>query len=77
MKKCIRCGTEMKENCGIKVQGGGYGIVRSAVYLKQICCVKTGYLKNQTKGGMPDRKKYVSLFAGEKISIFSFYMDKI
>ena len=27
MRKCIRCGTEMKENCGIKVQGGGYGIV--------------------------------------------------
>ena len=27
MRKCIRCGTEMKENCGIKVQGVGYGIV--------------------------------------------------
>ena len=27
MRKCIRCGTEMKENCGIKVQGAGYGIV--------------------------------------------------
>ena len=27
MRKCIRCGTEMKGNCGIKVQGGGYGIV--------------------------------------------------
>ena len=27
MRKCIRCGTDMLENCGIKVQGGGYGIV--------------------------------------------------
>ena len=27
MRKCIRCGTEMIENCGIKVQGAGYGIV--------------------------------------------------
>lgn len=30
MRKCIRCGTEMKENCTIKVQGAGYGIVMSA-----------------------------------------------
>lgn len=29
MRKCIRCGTEMKENCTIKVQGAGYGIVMS------------------------------------------------
>ena len=27
MRECIRCGIEMMENCGIKVQGGGYGIV--------------------------------------------------
>lgn len=27
MRTCIRCGAEMVENCGIKVQGGGYGIV--------------------------------------------------
>lgn len=26
MRKCIRCGTDMKENYGIKVQSGGYGI---------------------------------------------------
>ena len=26
MRKCIRCETEMKENCAIKVQGVAYGI---------------------------------------------------
>lgn len=30
MRECIRCGTEMRENCGIKVEGAGYGIVLSA-----------------------------------------------
>lgn len=29
MRKCIRCNTEMKEDCTIKVQGAGYGIVMS------------------------------------------------
>ena len=29
MRKCLRCGTEMKENCTIKVEGEGYGIVMS------------------------------------------------
>lgn len=29
MRKCIRCGTDMKEGCSIKVQGTGYGIVMS------------------------------------------------
>ena len=27
MRTCIRCGTKMIEDCGIKVQGAGYGIV--------------------------------------------------
>lgn len=27
MRTCIRCGIEMKENCGIKVQRAGYGLV--------------------------------------------------
>lgn len=27
MRKCIRCGAEMKEECGIRVEGTGYGIV--------------------------------------------------
>lgn len=26
MRKCIRCGSDMKENCAIKVEGAGYGI---------------------------------------------------
>ena len=26
MRKCIRCGNEMKENCAIKVEGAVYGI---------------------------------------------------
>ena len=30
MRKCIRCGSEMKENCAIKIEGGGYGIVLSS-----------------------------------------------
>lgn len=29
MRKCLRCGTEMKENCTIKIQGSGNGIVLS------------------------------------------------
>ena len=29
MRICIRCGTEMKEDCTIKIQGAGYGIVMS------------------------------------------------
>ena len=29
MRKCIRCGREMKEGCTIKVEGAGYGIVMS------------------------------------------------
>ncbi len=32
MRKCIRCGTDMKEGCTIKAEGGGYGIVNSNVY---------------------------------------------
>ena len=27
MRKCIRCQTEMIENCSIRVEGAGYGIV--------------------------------------------------
>lgn len=27
MRKCIRCQTNMIENCSIKVEGGAYGIV--------------------------------------------------
>lgn len=27
MRKCIRCGSEMKEDCEIKVEGFSYGIV--------------------------------------------------
>lgn len=29
MRKCIRCGADMKEDCTIKVEDGGYGIVMS------------------------------------------------
>ncbi len=27
MRKCVRCGCEMQEGRGIKVEGGGFGIV--------------------------------------------------
>ena len=27
MRKCLRCGAEMKENCDLRVQGAGYGLV--------------------------------------------------
>ncbi|MCR1900096.1 nucleic acid-binding protein [Irregularibacter muris] len=27
MRECLRCKTKMIENCSIKVEGGGYGIV--------------------------------------------------
>ena len=30
MRKCIRCGAEMQENCDIRVQGAGYGVVLSS-----------------------------------------------
>ena len=30
MRMCLRCVTEIKENCAIKVEGGGYGIVMSS-----------------------------------------------
>lgn len=29
MRRCLRCGSEMKEGCAIKVEGAGYGIVLS------------------------------------------------
>ena len=29
MRKCLRCGSEMKEGCAIKVEGAGCGIVLS------------------------------------------------
>ena len=29
MRECIRCGSEMKDNCAIKIEGAGYGIVMS------------------------------------------------
>lgn len=27
MRKCIRCGFQMVENCSVKVEGAGYGMV--------------------------------------------------
>ena len=30
LRKCIRCGNEMKENCGLKVKGASYGIVMTS-----------------------------------------------
>ncbi len=27
MRKCVRCNSTMVEGCGIKITGGGYGIV--------------------------------------------------
>ncbi|MDY4079253.1 MAG: nucleic acid-binding protein [Clostridium sp.] len=30
MRKCIRCGSEMRENCAIKIEGSAYGIVMSS-----------------------------------------------
>ena len=30
MRTCIRCGSDMKEGCAIKIEGGGNGIVLSA-----------------------------------------------
>ena len=29
MRKCLRCGAEMKENCDLRVHGAGYGVVLS------------------------------------------------
>lgn len=30
MRKCLRCGGEVREGCAVKVAGAGYGIVLSA-----------------------------------------------
>ena len=30
MRKCICCGSEMRENCAVKIEGQGYGIVLSS-----------------------------------------------
>ena len=30
MRKCIRCGAEMVENCDIRVEGAGNGVVLAA-----------------------------------------------
>ena len=30
MRKCIRCGSIMKENCAVKVEGAGYRIILSS-----------------------------------------------
>lgn len=30
MRKCIRCGNEMREDCAIRIEGGGYGIILSS-----------------------------------------------
>lgn len=30
MRKCLRCGAQMREGCAIKVAGAGYGIVLSS-----------------------------------------------
>lgn len=61
MRKCIRCGADMKENCAIKVEGAGYGIVLSSNKLfggrmgkpKVAICPKCGevsiYLENLEK----------------------------
>ena len=27
MRKCVRCGADMVENCGVKVKGAAYGLV--------------------------------------------------
>ena len=29
MRKCLRCGAEMREGCTVKVEGAGYGVVLS------------------------------------------------
>ncbi len=34
MRECIRCKAEMREDCDIRVQGTGYGIVLASVVSK-------------------------------------------
>lgn len=49
MRTCLRCGTEMKENCAIKVEGAGYGIVMSSD-------------ENKLFGGRIGKPKYAGLY---------------
>ena len=37
MRKCIRCGSIMKENCAVKVEGAGYGLF--CLLMNQSCLV--------------------------------------
>ena len=30
MRKCIRCGSKMRENCDIREEGAGYGVILSS-----------------------------------------------
>ena len=36
MRKCLRCGGEMRKGCAVKVAGAGYGIVLSSDERKMI-----------------------------------------
>ncbi|HBD65377.1 MAG TPA: nucleic acid-binding protein [Clostridiales bacterium] len=60
MRKCARCQTEMVENCSIKVEGAGYGVVMAIddkhLFSKRIgkpkvaicpdCCEVSIYVEN-------------------------------
>ena len=78
MRKCIRCGSEMKEDCAVKVEGAGYGIILSSDESKLFggrigkpkvaICPKCGevsiYLEDCQQTGL-DRSKCIPAYGGE------------
>lgn len=61
---CIRCGVEMKENCSIKVEGTGYGIVMSSD-------------ENKLFGGRIGKPKVAICPKCGEVSIYIEDMDKL
>ena len=64
MRKCIRCGSEMKENCAIKIKGAGYGIVMSSD-------------ENKLFGGRMGEPKVAICPACGEVSIYVEDLDKL
>ena len=58
MRKCIRCGSEMKEDCAVKVEGAGYG---SSSLLMKPNCLAAGS-GNPKLPSAPNAEKFLSIW---------------
>lgn len=64
MRKCIRYGAELKENCAIKIEGAGYGSVLSSD-------------ENKLFGGRMGKPKVVICPKCGEVSIYFEDVDKL